>query len=40
VTPELRRTIVFKRGIEKGFKAQTPRGGQVEPISNVGAKLL
>lgn len=40
VIPELRRTMVFKRGIEKGFKAQTPWGGQVVPISKVGAKLL
>jgi hypothetical protein len=31
--------IVFNKGIAKGSKASIPTGGQVPPISIVGAKL-
>lgn len=40
VTPEASNTPVFKRGIEKGLIGVIPVGGQVQPISGVGARLL
>lgn len=40
VTPEARRTAVFKSGTEKGFKGVIPVGGQAQPNSGVGASLL
>ena len=40
MTPEARRTAVFSRGIEKGFKGFTPMGGHEHPNSGVGANLL
>ena len=40
VAPELNRTAVFKRGTPKGFKACTPLGGHITPISIEGDKLL
>ncbi len=40
VTPEARRTTVFKSGSWKGFKAVTPAGGQIQPSSAVGDNLL
>lgn len=40
VAPELNNTTVFKSGIEKGFKGWIPNGGQLIPISILGAKLL
>ena len=38
--PDDRRMIVFRRGIWKGFIAETPIGGQIFPISMFGARLL
>lgn len=40
VTPEARRIAVLRRGICMGLKGWIPAGGQVIPISTVGAKLL
>ena len=40
VTPEARRTAVFSRGTEKGFNGSIPVGGQQQPNSGVGARLL
>lgn len=40
VAPELNKTAVFNKGTEKGFKGSIPLGGQIAPISIVGAKLL
>jgi len=40
VTPDARRTAVFSRGMEKGLIGLIPVGGQVHPISGVGARLL
>lgn len=40
VTPELRRTAVFRSGTEKASMGCTPGGGQAQPISGVGARLL
>lgn len=40
VTPEARSTPVFRRGTEKGLIGVIPAGGQVEPSSGVGARLL
>lgn len=40
VTPEARRIVVFNRGIWKGLNGDTPVGGQIMPISGVGARLL
>ena len=40
VTPLAKRTAVFSNGTENGFRGYTPVGGQVHPISGVGAKLL
>jgi hypothetical protein len=31
---------VFKRGTAKGFKGEIPVGGQIQPNSGVGARLL
>ena len=39
VTPEARRTAVFKRGTSKGSKGEMPVGGQQPPSSGVGARL-
>lgn len=38
-TPEASRTAVFNKGTAKGFKGVMPVGGQVHPISGVGARL-
>ena len=38
-TPELKRIIVFKRGIENGFKGKMPKGGQILPIWIAGDNL-
>lgn len=40
VTPEDRRTAVFRRGTKKGLSGFIPVGGQVTPISTLGARLL
>lgn len=40
VTPEARRTAVFRRGILKGLIGVMPTGGQQQPSSGVGASLL
>jgi len=40
VTPEASNTAVFRSGIAKGFKGSIPIGGQQQPISGVGARLL
>ena len=40
VAPEARSTAVFKRGMENGLIGVIPVGGQVHPISGVGARLL
>ena len=39
-TPDARSTAVFRRGTENGFNGQIPVGGQMHPISGVGASLL
>lgn len=40
VTPEARRTAVFRRGTLNGFRGVIPIGGQQHPSSGVGARLL
>lgn len=40
VQPDNKRIKVFKNGISHGSKTATPFGGQIEPISTAGAKLL
>jgi len=40
VTPEDRRTAVFRRGIENGLRGQIPVGGHEQPNSIEGANLL
>lgn len=40
VTPDARSTPVLRRGIENGLIGVIPVGGQVQPISGVGARLL
>lgn len=40
VTPEASKTPVLRRGIENGLIGVIPAGGQVQPISGVGASLL
>jgi len=40
VTPEDKRTAVFKRGTKKGFRGLIPVGGHVTSISTEGASLL
>lgn len=40
VTPEARRTAVFRRGTENGFNGEIPGGGHVQEICGVGARLL
>lgn len=40
VTPEASRTAVFSRGTENGLIGHTPLGGQLQPSSIVGARLL
>lgn len=40
VKPDKRRRDVFKRGTANGFKGSIPRGGQVHPVSGVGARAL
>lgn len=40
VTPEERSTAVFRRGTRNGLRGLMPVGGQVTPISTLGAKLL
>lgn len=37
--PEAKRIAVLRRGTENGFKGVIPIGGQVQPISGVGARL-
>lgn len=39
-TPEARSTAVFSKGIENGFKGSIPIGGQQQPSSGLGARLL
>lgn len=39
VTPEARRTAVFRRGTSNGSRVEMPAGGQHPPISGVGARL-
>lgn len=39
VTPEAKRTAVFRRGTSKGSRAVIPAGGQHPPSSGVGARL-
>jgi hypothetical protein len=40
VTPDARSTAVFNRGTLKGLMGVIPTGGQQQPSSGVGAKLL
>ena len=40
VTPEARRTAVFRSGTENGFSGWIPGGGHVHEIWGVGASLL
>jgi len=40
VTPEARRRPVLKSGLEKVFTGSIPIGGQIQPTSGVGARLL
>lgn len=40
VTPEAKRTAVFRRGTENGLIGVIPVGGHLHPISGVGARLL
>ena len=40
VTPEAKRTAVFRSGILKGFNGWIPEGGQQQPISGAGDRLL
>ena len=40
VTPEANKIAVLSKGIWRGLKGWTPKGGQLPPISKVGAKLL
>lgn len=40
VTPEARRTAVFRSGILNGLIGVIPIGGQQQPSSGVGARLL
>lgn len=40
VTPDARRTAVFRRGTLNGSRGVIPVGGQVHPSSGVGARLL
>jgi len=40
VTPDARRTAVFRRGTLNGFSGLIPAGGQQHPSSGVGDRLL
>lgn len=40
VPPDIRRTPVFNRGTEKGFRVFIAVGGQLQPSSGVGPNLL
>lgn len=40
VTPDAKRIAVLRSGMEKGLIGSIPVGGQVHPISGVGASLL
>jgi hypothetical protein len=40
VTPEANKTPVLSKGTSKGFNGTIPIGGQHDPSSIVGAKLL
>ena len=40
VTPDERRTAVFRSGTRNGFNGVIPVGGHVTPISTDGASLL
>jgi len=40
VTPDANNTAVFNSGTLNGFNGVTPTGGQQQPSSGVGAKLL
>ena len=40
VTPDAKRTAVFRRGTLKGLSGLIPDGGQQHPNSGVGASLL
>jgi len=40
VTPDAKRTAVLRRGTENGFSGLIPVGGQEQPNSGVGARLL
>ena len=39
-TPEAKRTAVLRRGTANGFSGVIPVGGQQQPSSGVGARLL
>lgn len=39
VTPDNKRIHVFNKGIPHGLNGSIPKGGQMEPISTLGAKL-
>jgi len=38
VVPEHSKISVFNRGISTGLKTSIPLGGQIDPISSVGAR--
>jgi hypothetical protein len=40
VAPEARSTVVLSRGTLNGFRGVMPIGGQQQPSSGVGARLL
>lgn len=40
VSPERRSREVFNRGTANGFRGSIPIGGQVHPVSGVGASAL
>ena len=40
VTPDAKRTAVFRSGTSKGSKVVIPVGGQHPPSSGVGARLV
>lgn len=40
VKPERRRRDVFNSGTAKGLRGSIPIGGQVQPVSGVGARAL
>lgn len=40
VRPERSNKEVLRRGTAKGFNGSIPKGGQVQPVSGVGARAL